>query len=615
MDEYRPETVIISEAQTALAAFVGAIKPNGRGDRGTWLNITSSKNPTEREIYTFALSNKWQINDDLHMYTELAKGHGESFNDQMWGTSGVAWNNIPYLAYNFNAGTDIPSLIPYTNGSEEISEDNRLDLTDPLGYALDSTVFFEQHEENSDTAIKVDFDYALEFGVINQLEFGVRLAKRTGERWRNEAKDTKDTDENGILAGMSYQEIETLLPGSTTLMPFTNILDGATGDFPNAWISMNSEYLLDNSTEFKKAIGVNMEFDEGWGFNVEEETKAIYVKANFDGMFDGVGINYSGNFGIRYIETDQLAVGALTGGDGSYTPYSQDNSYNNTLPSFNINFELSDDLYLRLAGAKALARPAIADVAPITNIQFFANSGSTGNTDLVPEIVTQFDASLEWYFNEGGILSAAIFKKNFKDTIEDGFLNRCFFIPPEFIDSSVSNDIDCAADGSEALLGLKSKVNAGDASLKGLEIGYQQSFSQLPSPFDGLGVQANYTFTDSDILQTLTTGFQAPLQDLSRNSYNAVVYYEKYGFSFRMAYNWRDDYYDKLTSTNSAEFAQPYGQLDTSLNYKITPNWTVGLNVTNVTNEAEQKYQEIYERFLAYRVNDTRYALTLRGRL
>jgi TonB-dependent receptor len=398
-------------------------------------------------------------------------------------------------------------------------------------------------------------------------------------------------------------------------MPFTNILDGATGDFPHSWISLNSEYLLNNSTEFKKAIGINMAFDQGWGFNVEEETQAIYVKANFDGMFDGIGINYSGNFGVRYIETEQTAVGAITEGNGAYTPYAQDNSYNNTLPSFNINLELADDLYLRLAGAKALARPAISDVAPITNIRFFSNSGSTGNTDLVPEIVTQFDASLEWYFNEGAILSAAIFKKDFKDTIEDGFLNRCFFIPSEYSSSALPNDVDCAADGSEALLGLKSKVNAGDAALKGIEIGYQQSFSQLPTPFDGLGVQANYTFTDSDILQTLTTGFEAPLQDLSRNSYNAVVYYEKHGFTVRMAYNWRDDYYDKLTSSNSAEFAQPYGQLDTSINYKITPKWTIGLNVTNVTNEAEEKYQEIYERFLAYRVNDTRYALTLRGRL
>src|SRR5690625_7118428 len=40
-------------------------------------------------------------------------------------------------------------------------------------------------------------------------------------------------------------------------------------------------------------------------------------------------------------------------------------------------------------------------------------------------------------------------------------------------------------------------VNAGSAKIKGFEVGYNQFFDFLPAPFDGLGIQANYTYIDS----------------------------------------------------------------------------------------------------------------------
>ncbi|MBU3005370.1 TonB-dependent receptor [Paraglaciecola arctica] len=612
--DYREGYTHFTDMNTALAGLVGNIKSDGDADRGVNLNISSNKNPNEREIYTLALSNKWSINDDVEMFSEFSRGHGEQFNDQLYGSSGVAWGNLPYIYYDFGVDTDIPSLVPYEQGTVELTDDARLDLSDPLGYQVKSLTFQEQWEENDDTAFKLDFDYHVEFGGIQKLEFGVRFAKRSAKRWRNVGRDA-DGPEDGILTGMTYEQIEELVPGSTLEMPFSDLLDGASGDFPRSWITINSEYILNYSDEFKSIVGVDIGPDVGWGFDVEEQTQAIYFKANFDGELADTGLFYNGNFGVRYIETDQSATGSLSNGDGSYTPYSQNNTYSNTLPSFNINFELQDDLFLRLAAAKTMARPDVADIAPITNVFFWSNAGTTGNTDLIPETVIQLDASIEWYFTEGAILSAAIYKKDFSDAIEDGFLNRCFTVPNGFESEATFDSVNCAADGTEAFIGLATKLNAGNAVLKGIEVNYQQSFTELPEPWDGLGVQANYSYTDSDVLQILTTGFAAPLQDFSENSYNAVLFYEKYGFTGRLAYNWRDDYYDTLTQSNSAEFARPYGQLDASINYEISQHVTVGLSVTNVQNEPEQKYQEITERFLSYRVNDTRYALTIRGRM
>ena len=47
------------------------------------------------------------------------------------------------------------------------------------------------------------------------------------------------------------------------------------------------------------------------------------------------------------------------------------------------------------------------------------------------------------------------------------------------------------------------------------------------------------------------------------------------------------------------------GQLDVSLGYHFTKDIVARLSVKNVQNEAERYYQEIEERFLGYKLNDT----------
>jgi iron complex outermembrane receptor protein len=50
--------------------------------------------------------------------------------------------------------------------------------------------------------------------------------------------------------------------------------------------------------------------------------------------------------------------------------------------------------------------------------------------------------------------------------------------------------------------------------VKGFEVGIQQFLDFLPAPFDGLGVIANYTYSDA----IDSNGF--PLVATSKNSYN-----------------------------------------------------------------------------------------------
>ena len=137
----------------------------------------------------------------------------------------------------------------------------------------------------------------------------------------------------------------------------------------------------------------------------------------------------------------------------------------------------------------------------------------------------------------------------------------------------------------------------------------------MPYPLSNFNVEANYTYTDSSLLQLTRTGFPVGLQDFSENSYNTILTYEDDNWEARVAYNYRDDYYDTLTQANAASMQMPYGQVDAAVRYKINKKWNIGIEVSDLSNDAKQFYQEIEERLIDYTLDDTRFFLTLRGRL
>ncbi len=71
-----------------------------------------------------------------------------------------------------------------------------------------------------------------------------------------------------------------------------------------------------------------------------------------------------------------------------------------------------------------------------------------------------------------------------------------------------------------------------------------------------------------------------------------VLMYEKYGFSARVAYNWRDKY---LNNTNRGSFSNPvyvapYEQLDASVNYNFSDNFAVSVEGLNITGRDIRQY-------------------------
>ena len=79
---------------------------------------------------------------------------------------------------------------------------------------------------------------------------------------------------------------------------------------------------------------------------------------------------------------------------------------------------------------------------------------------------------------------------------------------------------------------------------------------------------------------------------LSDTIVNASVFYEKYGISARVSYQWRSEYLDTIggLGIGDGEFRGAYENLDVTLRYAINENFTVFADLANLTDEIYTAY-------------------------
>lgn len=259
----------------------------------------------------------------------------------------------------------------------------------------------------------------------------------------------------------------------------------------------------------------------GQTYGVGEHDKSYYTQLDFHDILL-LGRELRGNIGLRYTSTHINATGHSTLGD----VVTASHSYDNLLPSINLNYFLSDEMILRASASKVMSRPQLAQLAPsITSMSIptsdAANSAtiSMGNPYLKPYSGTTIDVGYEWYFGKGSMLSVAAFTKFIKDVPQQTVRNATFsqVLSSETLAALEANPIltdyqhqFLAADNPVA---VTQYTNGPGGVLNGIEITLQQQLSFLPAPFDGLGVNANYTLLHSLMHYIINT---SPLSDGGR---------------------------------------------------------------------------------------------------
>ena len=142
-------------------------------------------------------------------------------------------------------------------------------------------------------------------------------------------------------------------------------------------------------------------------------------------------------------------------------------------------------------------------------------------------------------------------------------------------------------------------MNGDTATIAGLEASFSQVFSMLPSPFDGLLTQINYTYTyargtvfsDDDGTQIAR---RIALPNASKNTFNVVLGYEKGPVSLRAAGTFRDKYLDEVgDDAETDRTVNQHFQLDLSAKYKVTENIRLFADWVNVNNAKYFAYQNL----------------------
>ena len=217
---------------------------------------------------------------------------------------------------------------------------------------------------------------------------------------------------------------------------------------------------------------------------------------------------------------------------------------------------------------RSVVRPGIGKIAPRFVVE--DNEGEFGNPNLKPYDAWNFDLSTEWYFAKEAVLSGGVFYKKVKNFIVDAEYE-------DFTFNGTTYDQ------------VVMPINGDEATIKGFEFNYQQALTFLPGLASGTILGFNYTYTDAE---GDVDGRTISLPASSKNTFNAMVGYEKGPFSVRLSATYRDIYLDELgSSAEKDRWVKDHLQYDLSAKYRITKQIQVFADLVNMGDEPYVAYQ------------------------
>jgi len=397
----------------------------------------------------------------------------------------------------------------------------------------------------------------------------------------------------------------------------------------------------------------------------EEKSKSLYLQFNTD--WD-TRLPMHTAIGVRYEKTDVVStalVPAATGitmvsanefpvSFGAPTFTTLTGKYHNLLPSVDWDMELRSDMKVRASYGETIGRPRYDQIAGGQILDRLARvdggTGSQGNPALKPVKSKNFDLSWEWYYAQNSFFSVNAFYKDLENYAGQSKLDLTPFNLHTPVGGALWNEASAAGCGTDpacirtyifthhptapgvTVKGVDSSGNpTGDivgqpgdpvahfritsfsnqkkASLNGLELNLQHMFGNT-----GFGISANYTYVHSGLrYDNAGVGEQFALVGLS-NSANLVGIYENDKWNVRTAYNWRGEF---LSSTfDSAgpnpQYVEPYGQLDVSVGYNVTPQLSLQFEAINLTNETTRVHGRTTAQALYVTQSGPRYMLGAR---
>lgn len=516
----------------------------------TWTNapisILSFARDTVDKTRQLALGGSWH-HEALTIKADLS--HSQSYND-LYFCGPVLSATAPSFSQDLSSQTPSTSV-------------GGIDLNDPNNFQISSIAYRKRPFNGTLNAFRVDSDYLVLGDFIDRVSAGFRYARHQADN--GSGLIFGDNSVSGLSAN---DRPDFFMPN-----PYGNFISGT---------NSIGGYLVGNLSSardaaiLRAAMGMSDPLPSSGSpasiWRLDERTMAAYAMASLAAE----KMSLDGNFGLRIVHTD-TSINSNQSSGSEIASVEETNGYTDFLPSINLRYEAATGLYLRASASKTVTWPNLDQLSPSltllpNTITPSLNRGSAGNPGLDPIRSKNLDLAVEKYFNPKTSIYLTAFLKDI-----NGFITTVS--SPEIHDGQTYQ--------------ISRPQNTDSAFIRGVELGYQQRYTFLPGWLSGLGMQANYTYIDSDTSDT-GLGNHLPLQNLSKNTVNLIGIYEKDRLSARIAYNWRDRYISSIANISGLGsmpiYVRGYGWLDAALNYRIDRHISIGLQGTNLTNTTRSAY-------------------------
>ncbi|MDY6945455.1 MAG: TonB-dependent receptor [Pseudomonadota bacterium] len=544
----------------------------------------------------FGWNAAWQTTDSLKLTFDAyqSKAERDSGGKNTWMVSGIAGSHTGQVQMNRGG---VPNISVTLADGRDLATALHSGALGNADYGLHYIGLSGTDVTDEVTGLSIGGELQLEFGALQSLQFGVASTERT------KVSNTIENDTNGgscQYCNMYDTTFESL--GANVVRPVSlpNFMRNAGGSYPRRFVQFDASAYLnalraldgqpildehgDPTGEVYDASRTAPAFNPVQSYDVEEQTTALYVNANLRAD------KWFANAGVRWVSTDTTARTAVdsivfvadptpeiptSSPDVTYSPAQplrQDGSYDKFLPALNVGFWLRDDLLLRVAAAKVMARPSLNQLAPTridgTLDRSFLVSYD-GNAELKPVQADQADLSAEWYFADQSVLSGALFWKHITDFITLQL--------EENVDIGVVGNIGGAGEAA-VLYDISRPVNGDKAKVVGVELGLQHFFD------NGFGVRANYTYTDT---KAYVDGVHVgQLENVSESAYSVALMFENERWDAQLAADYSGEYTElNDAAANLSQNTQPITWVTASLAYKVTDALSVSLEGRNLLDE------------------------------
>jgi TonB-dependent receptor len=253
-------------------------------------------------------------------------------------------------------------------------------------------------------------------------------------------------------------------------------------------------------------------------------------------------------------------------------------NYVDFFPSVQARYEIEPDLIARATFSSTLARPGFNQFTPASTFDNGSHTVTKGNPNLRAATANSFDASLEYYLEDAGILSIGVFDKEISNYI---IPNTLLGQPPP------------PETGNHDPVTLITFTNAGPSYARGVEFNWMQHFTDLPELLDvpewgwlgGLGAGFNLTYVDSNY--EIRPGEHSALPSTSPMTWNATLFYERGPLTLRLAaYSVSHDLFGIGGDRTSDVFNSSRTSMDFGSSYALDDNDNLAIyfNAKNLLN-------------------------------